>query len=151
MFFNQNKKKLSAKQFEQEVDRLVEFVKGSVSPFEGDTAAKQQERVRRAAEDQDFFNQTYLPHYFTQPGAEFHREMEDLVDEGEAQQRPVAVGAPRGHSKSTRVSLARALKKILFAEKKFIIEISDTETQARGLTVSIRVELEHNPRIAHDF
>ena len=151
MFFNDKKKKLSPRAFEQEVEKLVEFVKSNVSPFDGDDENKQAERVRRAREDQEFFNQTYLPHYFPQPSPPFHAEIEELIEEGERQNRPVAVAAPRGHAKSTRITFARALKKTLFNEKKFIIEISDTETQARGFTVSIRVELEHNPRLLHDF
>lgn len=152
MFFGDRKrKKLTAAQFDKEVEALVQFVKSSVSPFAHDTKAQQQERVRRAREDQDYFNATYLPHYFPQPSPEFHREMEALIEEGENQQRPVAVAAPRGHAKSTRITFARALKKAICGEKKFIIEVSDTETQARGFTVSIRVELEHNQRILHDF
>lgn len=151
MIFNENKKKLTAKQFDAEVERLVEWVQASVSPFEDDTDDKQQERVRRARDDQDFFNQTYLPHYFNQPSPDFHRELEELIEEGERQQRPVAAAAPRGHAKSTRVTLARTLKKALYQQKRFALIISDTEIQARGLTVSIRVELEHNPRIEHDF
>ena len=151
MIFNEQKKRLTQKQFDSEVERLVEWVQASVSPFEGDTAEKQAERVRRAREDQDFFNETYLPHYFNQPSPAFHREMEELIDEGERQQRPVACAAPRGHAKSTRVTLARTLKKALYRQKHFALIISDTEIQARGLTVSIRVECEHNPRIVHDF
>lgn len=151
MFFNSQKKKLTPRQFEREVEQLVQTVKANVSPFEGDTAEKQQARVKRARDDQEYFNRTYLPHYFSQPSPPFHGEMRELIEEGERQQRPVGIGAPRGHAKSTAITLAYALKKVVYAEKKFIIEFSDTETQARGFTVSIRVELEHNPRIAHDF
>src|SRR5262245_3817311 len=99
MIFNEQKKKLSPRQFDAEVEKLVEWVKSSVSPFDDDTPEKQEGRVRRAREDQDFFNQTYLPHYFAQPSPPFHGEMEELIDEGEIQQRPVAVAAPRGHAK----------------------------------------------------
>lgn len=151
MFFNDKKKKLTPRQFEREVEQLVQTVKANVSPFEGDTPEKQAERVRRARDDQEFFNRTYLPHYFSQPSPPFHGEMRELIEEGERQQRPVGIGAPRGHAKSTAITLAYALRKTLYVDKRFIIEFSDTETQARGFTVSIRVEIEHNPRIVHDF
>lgn len=151
MIFNEKKRKLTPRQFDQEVERLVEWVKGSVSPFTGDSKAKQEARVRRAKGDQDFFNATYLPHYFNQSGAEFHREMEEMAEAGESQHRPVAVAAPRGHAKSTRMTFARPLKKILYKEKKFVVIMGEDETLAAGNTVSMRVELEFNPRIVHDF
>ena len=151
MIFNEKRKKLTPGQFDQEVERLVEWVKGSVSPFTGDTKAKQEARVRRAREDQDFFNRTYLPHYFNQQSPPFHGEMESLLAEGQAQQRPVIVAAPRGHAKSTRVTFGHTAREMLYKLTNFTLIISDTETQAKGLTVSIRVEMEHNPRIVHDF
>lgn len=151
MLFNEKKKKLTAREFEKEVERLVEFVKGSVSPFTSDTKAKQQARVKRAREDQDFFNETYLPHYFSDESPDFHREMEELEQEGERQRRPVAIAAPRGFSKSTRITFARRLKRGLFGEKKFIVIVGADESLAAEFTVSIRTELEHNVRIIHDF
>jgi len=151
MFFNDQKKIRNQRDFDAEVERLVEWVQESVSPFVNDTPKKQEARVRRAREDQDHFNSTYLPHYFTQPGADFHREMEELSEEGERQHRPVAVAAPRGHAKSTRISFARVLKKIVFKEKKFIAVVGEDETLAAGNTVSIRTELEYNVRLLHDF
>ena len=151
MIFNERRKKLTPGQFDQELERLVEWVKGSVSPFTGDTKAKQEARVRRAREDQDYFNQTYLPHYFNQESPSFHGEMEALIAEGQVQQRPVIVAAPRGHAKTTRVTFAHTLREVLYKLTNFTVIISDTETQAKGITVSVRVELEHNPRISHDF
>lgn len=152
MFFgDKKKKKLTQAEFDKQVESLVQTIKASVSPFLNDTAEQQRARVARAQYDQDFFNQTYLPHYFTEAGADFHREMEEMIAAGEAQQRPVAIAAPRGHAKSTRISFAHALKKALYKEKKFIILCSDTEQQASGFTVSVRSELEFNPRLVHDF
>ena len=152
MFFGDNrKKKLTKRQFEDELKTLIEFVESSVSPFEHDSKDKQEARVRRARADQDFFNQTYLPHYFTDESPDFHREMEELEAEGERQQRPVAIAAPRGFSKSTRITFAKRLKRALFKEKRFIILVGADETTATGFTVSIRTELEHNSRISHDF
>ncbi|MGE0680001.1 MAG: hypothetical protein AB7P69_03685 [Candidatus Binatia bacterium] len=150
-FGRDRKKKITAAQFDKEVESLVQFVQQNVSPFETDSAEKQSARVRAARDDQDFFNQTYLPHYFSQPGADFHREMEEMIAEGEEQHRPVGIAAPRGHAKSTRITFAHALRKALLQEKHFILEISDTELQASGFTASMRVEAEHNKRLLRDF
>lgn len=150
-FGDQRKKKLTRKQFDDEVAALRETILASVSPFEGDTEAKQTARVRRAREDQDYFNHTYLPHYFTGPSPDFHRDMEELTETGEELGRPVAIAAPRNHAKSTRTTFARPLKKALYKEKKFIILIGNDESLARGMTASIRTELEYNPRLLHDF
>src|SRR3990167_7620129 len=139
MIFNEKRKKLTARQFDEEVARLIEWVQGAVSPFTGDTKAKQEARVRRAREDQDYFNQTYLPHYFNQESPSFHAEMEELIAEGQVQQRPVIVAAPRGHAKSTRVIFAHTLREVLYKITNFTLIISDTETQAKGLTISARV------------
>lgn len=152
MFFGDRKrKKLTAAQFDREVEALVQFVQQNVSPFESDSAEKQAARVRDARDDQDAFNVTYLPHYFAQPGADFHREMEGLIAEGEVQHRPVGIAAPRGHAKSTRITFAHALRQAVFGAKHFILEISDTDLQASGFTASIRVEAEHNQRLTRDF
>jgi len=151
MFFNEKKRKLTEKKFDTEVAKLGEWIKGSVSPFKGDTPKKQAERVRRARDDQAYFNRTYLPHYFNQPSAEFHADMDELAEAGEEQKRPVVIAAPRGFAKSTSLSVARVLRKGLYGQKKFVVHISDTELQARGNTVCIRTELEINPRIIHDF
>ena len=151
MLFNEKKKKLTPRQFDEEVKQLEQWVKESVSPFVGDTKKKQDARVRRARGDQDYFNTTYLPHYFNQDSPDFHREMEETAEEGERQHRPVAIAAPRGHAKTTRMTFARPLKKALYKEKKFIVLMGLDGGLAKGNTVSIRVELEHNPRIVHDF
>lgn len=151
MLFNEKKRKLTPAQFDREVERLSRWVVETVSPFEDDTPAKQQRRVRRALRDQDYFNKTYLPHYFTQASPRFHREIEAQLDASAKQERPSATAAPRNHAKSTRITLARPLRQVLGGHKKFIILISDTELQAKSFTVSIRIELEHNARILHDF
>ena len=151
MFFNEKKKKLTPRQFDQELEALRDKIKREVSPFDNDSPQKQQDRVRRAGEDQDFFNQTYLPHYFKSASPPFHRDMESLTEAGEELGKPVSIAAPRGHAKSTRISFARPLKKALYKEKKFIILIGDDESLARGMTASIRAELDVNPRLIHDF
>ena len=59
--------------------------------------------------------------------------------------------APRGHAKSTVMSLKNALHAALYGYKRYILLVSDTETQAVGFLDAIKSELEENPRILRDF
>lgn len=59
----------------------------------------------------------------------------------------VAIAAPRGHAKSTAVSLSYLLGCVLFREHDFVVLISDTETQAIQFLNDIKVELVENENI----
>ena len=121
---------------------------------------------RRAATDLEYFGKYYLPHYFSLPAPPFHRELDALwrerVMDGADPVRDAcrilsktgtrtAVAAPRGHAKSTVMSLKNALHAALYGYKRYILLVSDTETQAVGFLDAIKSELEENPRILRDF
>jgi predicted phage terminase large subunit-like protein len=57
----------------------------------------------------------------------------------------VAIAAPRGHAKSTAITLAYTLASIVFRERRFILLISDTETQAAFFLGNIKKQLTLNP------
>lgn len=59
----------------------------------------------------------------------------------------VALAAPRGHAKSTSVTLSFALAAVLFREAKYTLIISDTEGQASQFLGDIKVELEENEEL----
>lgn len=59
----------------------------------------------------------------------------------------VAIAAPRGHAKSTALTLAYTLASILFRQSKFIVIISDTESQASMFLNNIKKELTDNEDI----
>lgn len=63
----------------------------------------------------------------------------------------VAIAAPRGHAKSTAISLSYVLASVLFREKKFVLMVSDTETQANLFLGSIKQELQENNDIIDLF
>ncbi len=120
----------------------------------------------RAATDLRYFGQHYLPHYFTRASPPFHQKLDTLwkrrVMKGMDPQtqweamlaapgRRSAVAAPRGHAKSTVMTLKNALHAALYGYKRYILLISDTETQAAGFLESIKYELETNERILRDF
>ena len=115
---------------------------------------------RRGATDLGHFGRYYLPHYFTRPSPPFHRQLDTLwkrrvmkgmdpVTEAAAMLaapgKRSAVAAPRGHAKSTVMTLKNVLHAALYGYKQYILLISDTETQAAGFLESIKYELETNP------
>lgn len=139
---------ISEGQYDKQVAELRAWVKESVSPFVDDTPAKKKARVARSLTDKLFFMQTYLPHYFYTDFGDFHHEwaeIADLVDQ------LALVGAPREHAKSTFFSFGDPLHVICHGLSKFGFLISDTHEQAQEFTVAIKVELEENVRLRHDF
>jgi predicted phage terminase large subunit-like protein len=56
-----------------------------------------------------------------------HKEWWELLCSGE---RYIAIAAPRGHAKSTAITLSYLLASVLFRQSQFVILVSDTETQA---------------------
>lgn len=72
---------------------------------------------------------------------ECHEEWWELVT---GPSKFVAIAAPRGHAKSTAISLSYVLASVLFRQKKFILLVSDTETQSNLFLGSIKQELQEN-------
>lgn len=105
-------------------------------------------RLARARKDVLYFGEVYLPHYFNEDGAPFHRELIALLD---VRGKPVVVGAARGHAKSTIVAFTYPLHAILFRLRRYVIEVSETEDQAADNVEFIKLELEENERIRQDF
>ena len=75
------------------------------------------------------FASSCLVRYFDSPSpfADFHREWWDLCT---GPDKFVAICAPRGHSKSTTVTVTYALTAALFRNRKYILIVGDTESQA---------------------
>lgn len=59
----------------------------------------------------------------------------------------VAIAAPRRHAKSTAVTLAYVLAAVLFRDKRYVLVVSDTITQATQFLGDIKKELADNDRI----
>jgi hypothetical protein len=135
-------------EYDKQVASLRSFIKESVSPFEGDTPAIKKARIERAKADKLFFMRTYMPHYFTTAFGDFHHEWADIA---EMEDEFALVGAPREHAKSTFFTFGDPLHVICCNQIKFGLIISDTNEQAKGFTVAIKLELEENIRLRHDF
>ena len=82
------------------------------------------------------------------PIPEFHRELWDLccLDD-----RYVAIAAPRGHAKSTCVTHAYVLSRVLFGESQFVLIVSDTEGQAVEFLRDLKHELDGNDELRKTF
>lgn len=142
------KPNLTEGQFDKQVEELKKWIRESVSPFENDTPAKQHARKERGKKDLLYFFATYLPHYFSVAFGDFHGEWQEIT---ELQDQFALIGAPREHAKSTFFTLGNPVHKICYRLKKFIWPCSDTHEQAAAFSLQIKLELEENPRIKHDF
>lgn len=89
------------------------------------------------------FTKSLLAHKFDspKPTPEFHLEMWDYCC---SEDQCVAIGAPRGHAKSTAISLCYTLASIMFRDSDYIWIISDTETQSIQFLQDIKTEILEN-------
>ena len=171
------KKKLTKKEFQERYQQILGRLYYEATAF-ADTgeAAKKARRAGALADPFEFFR-TYLPHYFTNDFAPFHRELVELLSRrpgenvgaavgaassrpgrvepapttGTAVVTPVAVAAPREFAKTTITSFGYVLHQICHGRRHFIIIASDTEDLASDLTGYIYLELLYNERIKCDF
>lgn len=79
---------------------------------------------------------------------EFHRECWELCC---SKEKFVAMAAPRGHAKSTAVTLGYGLATLLFRERKFMLLVSDTESQASLFLGTFKQALQDNNELIDLF
>jgi predicted phage terminase large subunit-like protein len=79
---------------------------------------------------------------------DFHHECWELCCSPE---KFVAIAAPRGHAKSTGVTLGYGLATLLFRERKFMLLVSDTEAQASLFLGAFKQELQDNQELIDLF
>ena len=122
-------------------------------------------RKRLAAVDLGYFARAYLPHYFSRPSPEFHKELDEIWQSQvlhpmnpytDAKKIVLmdgckSVTATRGHAKSTNFTFKDSLHAVLYGYKNYIILLSDSYDQAAGFLSSIAEELELNETIQEDF
>lgn len=137
---------LSEAQFDDYVAALRKQIADSVSPFENDTPAKKRERMKRCDNPLEFMR-TYLPHYFPSEPATCHGEWCEITGTPGLN----LIVAPRDHAKTTVITFGLRVYYIAKKLRKYIMLGSDTHEQAKRFSVSIKVELEDNPRLRHDF
>lgn len=84
----------------------------------------------------------------SKPVPPFHEEMWELCC---SDAKYVAIAAPRGHAKSTSVTLSYTLAALLFREKRFVVIVSDSEFQASMFLGQIKQTLQDNEDIIKLF
>lgn len=102
--------------------------------------------IKLTADIIESFTQTLLATSFDTPvqTPEFHKELWALC----CSDSPlVAIAAPRGHAKSTAITLSYVMATLLFRQKKFCLLISDTEGQAVMFLNDIKQHLESNENL----
>lgn len=102
--------------------------------------------IKLTADIIESFTQTLLASTFDTPTKtpEFHKELWELC----CKESPlVAIAAPRGHAKSTAITLSYVMAMMLFRQRKFGLIISDTEGQAVMFLNDIKLHLESNENL----
>lgn len=96
------------------------------------------------------FVKTFLWERFDSPTAipDFHRQLWELVT---SDHRKVVIAAPRGHGKSTAITLSYALAAMLFKQADYILIVSDTYQQSVEFLGAIKTELSENEEIVSAF
>lgn len=80
--------------------------------------------------------------------AQFHKESWELCTGPE---KFVAIAAPRGHAKSSAITLGYGLATLLFRERRFMLLVSDTESQASLFLGLFKSELQENADLIEFF
>lgn len=110
------------------------------------------QKIRTAISRKDhfwFFN-IYFSHYLIYPPALFHKEMFELSQRDDL--RLIAIMAFRGSGKSTIMNLSYALWSILGKfERKFVLIVSETQSQAEVHFSDILHELKTNELLSADL
>lgn len=78
----------------------------------------------------------------------FHREGWDMFTSKESK---VALSAPRGHAKTTGMTVAYGLATLLFRERRFMLLVSDTESQATMFLGYFKEQLQENQALIDLF
>lgn len=114
------------------------------------------ERIE-TAEDGMLFAKLFLPEHLEEESPPFHYEMLGIaLQQGEfanlwADKSGAVFAAPRGFAKSTLISLVVPLFWGCHKRKRFIVMVSNTDSQAEMLAETIRKEFEENEHIKEVF
>ena len=105
--------------------------------------------IKKALDDCIFFGNRYFPHFINLRSSKFHSRLIEIVESGENDR--ISILAPRGHAKSTWLSIVYPIWKIVNNREIKIIIVSDTGDQAESYLRSIKDEFEANERLINDF
>ncbi len=111
-------------------------------------------RVARSKRDLWYMTTTYFPHHVEHAAKDrslfrnfVHKQLRPTMKK----YRIVELTAYRGAAKTTTVSNLFTLQEVIRQERRFILEISSTDTLAKSIFEVVKVELEENQRFIRDF
>ena len=78
----------------------------------------------------------------------FHKEWWDMCV---SESKCVAISAPRGHAKSTAITLSYVLASVLFREHEYVLIVSNTNSQSVLFLQDIKKEMQDNKQIQQMF
>jgi predicted 3-demethylubiquinone-9 3-methyltransferase (glyoxalase superfamily) len=97
-----------------------------------------------------WFFQIYFAHYAKYKSADFQKELFSLTED--VSQKNLVIEAFRGSSKTTIMGTSYSIWSILgVQQKKFVLIIAKTESQARQYLANIKMELESNILLKSDL
>lgn len=105
--------------------------------------------IKWAQNDCIYFGNKYFPHLLTKECSPFHHRLIEIVESSDHDR--ISLLAPRGHAKSTWLSIIYPIWKIINNRDIKIIIVSDTGDQAEMFLRAIKDELEANERLLYDF
>lgn len=105
--------------------------------------------VKRAKKDCIFFGKRYFPHLVRYKCAPFHLRLIEIAEDPDYDR--ISILAPRGHAKSTWLSVIYPIWKIVTNRNIKIIIVSDTGDQAEMFLRAIKDEFEANDSLIEDF
>lgn len=106
-------------------------------------------RMGLASKSLYWFFVIYLPQYIKHPTAVFQMEMFNTAQDKTI--KSVVITAFRGSGKSTIMSTTYPIWAMVTGQKKFIIILSQNQTQSKRILAIIRHELESNRQLISDF
>ena len=109
-------------------------------------------RRRLGSQSPRAFAEIYMKSNCHAPYSGMHKEIFTLLLQMTKRRKGrLAIAAPRGHAKSTIVSLVYVLWCVLYSKEKLVLIASNTITQAMALLKGIKHQLENNALIIDDF
>ena len=157
--------RLTRKEFTKWLGSYTDVLKESIQANVTLPVEEREERIKKQRTDFHYFRTTYFPHYYYLPGKSalqegfekiYHRIAGDHIEvlsEAAAHilGEKFAVGAPRGHGKTTDAHLVFFVWCIVNDLKHFMVLFSDAIELAETIVESIKAELEENDNLKADF
>lgn len=94
--------------------------------------------------DLESFGKFFFKNHLKLETPDFHREIYRMY---EGDLKRIALGAPRGHAKSTITDLVYLAWEIVNKKQRFVLLVSDTYSQATLFLESLKAEFESNERL----